>query len=132
MPAPRVIPPYTAAALLSAAGLSGCSAPRVEPVALSDRSDQRIPALVAQARDDGVLDDADLDLLIANLNADDPAVRAFAAEALLRHTGLDFGYRYYQDAAARAPAVARWRRWRADAGRPPAHRPPPASADATP
>lgn len=49
--------------------------------------------------------------LVTDLDDDDSAVRFFAIEGLRRLTGQTFDYHYFDDAPARAPAIARWRAW---------------------
>jgi len=56
-------------------------------------------------------DQKDVAQMVANLNDDDPAVRFYSVQGLRRLTGDDFGYRYYENEEARAPAVARWNQW---------------------
>ena len=54
--------------------------------------------------------------LVADLDDDDAAVRFYAIEGLRRLTGEHFDYHYYDDPAARAPAVKRWQTWLAGHG----------------
>lgn len=103
-----VLSAITAILALAAAG---CTAPAVKPRLHSDRAAERIPALVAQG---AAGDEADFKALILALNDADPAVRLYAARALQQTTGQTFGYRYYQEAADRRPAVQRWRQWLAE------------------
>ncbi len=49
--------------------------------------------------------------LVDRLEDEDEAVRFYAIEALKRLTGRDLGYRYYESAYERRPAVQRWRRY---------------------
>jgi len=49
--------------------------------------------------------------LVHDLDNTDPAVRFYAIEGLEELTGQTFDYLYYQDAAARRPAVMKWRKW---------------------
>jgi hypothetical protein len=50
-------------------------------------------------------------LLVDRLEDEDEAVRFYAIAALTRMTGTDMGYKYYQPAYERLPAVRRWRRY---------------------
>ena len=92
------------ALLLTAAtaGTTACTAPPVRPSLSSDQTLRQVPAIVENR-------DADPDVLLRKLDDPDAAVRAFAAEALQRRFGRDFGYRFYQDSLTRRPAVQRWR-----------------------
>jgi hypothetical protein len=54
--------------------------------------------------------------LVKDLDDDDAAVRFYAIEGLRRLTGRTFDYRYYDDAAARRPAVATWKQWLSEQG----------------
>lgn len=49
--------------------------------------------------------------LVDRLEDEDEGVRFYAIEALKRLTGEDMGYRYYESAYERRPAVERWRRY---------------------
>lgn len=49
--------------------------------------------------------------LVKGLESDDSAVRFYSIDALQRLTGQGLGYRYYEDADARKPAVERWKAW---------------------
>lgn len=59
---------------------------------------------VAEARDDLAVHK-----LVDLLDDSDRGVRMYAIMALERLCDEDFGYRYYESAARRAPAVERWR-----------------------
>jgi hypothetical protein len=67
-----------------------------------------IPAIKADVQN---RDQKDVAQMVANLNDDDPAVRFYSIQALRRLTGDDFGYRYYENDDARAPAVTQWNQW---------------------
>jgi len=96
------------AVAVTAAVLAGCEAPR-GPVSIdSDDTDLKVLAI---KRDVELHDERDDPKMVAALDDDDPAVRFYAIQGLRRLTGDDFGYHYYDDEQARAPAVRRWRRW---------------------
>ncbi|MFI4859205.1 MAG: hypothetical protein ACIAXF_00845 [Phycisphaerales bacterium JB063] len=98
-----------------AAGLcvwgAGCSQAKVAGDGRAVDAPDRIPALVRQAEAERDADGSGLRSLIVALDDEDPAVRMFAAEALRERSGETFGYRYYDSAEARRPAVRRWRAW---------------------
>jgi hypothetical protein len=50
-------------------------------------------------------------LLVDRLSDSDDGVRFAAINALVRITGADRGYRFYQPSGERAAAVASWRQW---------------------
>jgi hypothetical protein len=50
-------------------------------------------------------------LLVDRLSDSDDSVRFAAINALVRITGTDRGYRFYQPLGERAAAVGRWRQW---------------------
>ena len=87
----------------------GCTAPSVPARLNGEGAEQQVPAIVAAA--DTGSERAQVATLVRKLDHRDPAVRAFAGEALYRISGQRFGYRYYQDAAERQPAVATYERW---------------------
>jgi len=66
-----------------------------------------IPA-IKQASHDGP--DA-VRALVERLDSDDPAIRFYAIRSLQKLTGQTLGYRYYDDAEERRPAVEQWQRW---------------------
>ncbi len=87
---------------------AGCEVPR-GPVSIdSDDPDLKVLAI---KRDVALHDDKDGPGLVRDLDDDDPAVRFYAIEGLFHLTGDTFGYRYYDEQPARAPAIARWRAW---------------------
>jgi hypothetical protein len=88
--------------------LVGCTAPRPPLVVTDPDPSIKIPAIkiaVAQKDRDAAKQ------LVKDLDSDDPAVRFYAIEGLRKLTGEHFGYRYYDDADVRKPAVERWRAW---------------------
>lgn len=93
------------------AGVVGCSQSKITGDGRAADAPDRIPALVRQA-DPRHADGQDgIDTLIHALDDDDPAVRLFAVQALRERTGQHFGYRYYDSAERRRPAIRRWRGW---------------------
>ena len=46
--------------------------------------------------------------IVEQLDADDPAIRMLAIEALERLTGETYGYKHYDPAYARREAIAKW------------------------
>lgn len=94
--------------VICALACSTCSEPRGPVSVKSDDPTLKIPAIKADVQRN---DEADVPLLVQNLNDEDPAVRFYAVEGLRRLTGDDFGYRYYDDADRRQPAVTRWENW---------------------
>jgi hypothetical protein len=86
---------------------AGCGPPPVKDVSNPDPSGS-IPAieLAADSRDWQAVGP-----MVKDLESDDPAVRFYAIEGLRRITGQTFGYHYYEDEAARQPAVDRWKQW---------------------
>ncbi len=96
-----------------AAGAVGCQNPLGRPSVQSDNPELMIPAV---KRDVMTHDERDDPQLVRDLNDPDPAIRFYAIQGLRRLTGDDFGYRYYDDEPARAPAVSRWRAWLAGRG----------------
>ena len=95
--------------LLLACG-GGCSEPTGPKTVSNPDLSVKIPAMKLAA-DDRSKDPATLTELVHDLDSDDPAVRFYAGESLQRLSGQDFGYRYYDDAEARKPAVEKWRGW---------------------
>ncbi|HWE03665.1 MAG TPA: hypothetical protein VG326_14765 [Tepidisphaeraceae bacterium] len=95
--------------ILLAAGVllaAGCAhAPR--SVADPDPA-AKIPAIETAVRRD---DQTVVPQMVKDLDSDDPAVRLYTVEGLRKLTGRDFGYRYFDDADHRKPAVERWKRW---------------------
>ena len=102
-----LVPALTVATSLTCGG-GGCTAPRPKLVVTDPDPSVKIPAIkIAGERKDL----AATPQLVEDLDSDDPAVRLYAINGLRRITGEDFGYRYYDDPDARAPAVAQWREW---------------------
>jgi hypothetical protein len=88
--------------------LASCAAPR-GPLVVTDRDPSiKIPAIQKAVREK---DRSVIPQLIQELNNDDAAVRLYANHALEELTGERFGYKYFQDEAAREPAIQRWRQW---------------------
>jgi len=93
---------------VAGAALSGCSQPKIAGDGRAVDAPDRIPALVRQTERPGAEGLADL---IRALDDDDPAVRMFASQGLRERTGQDFGYRYFDSAQRRRPAVRAWKDW---------------------
>ncbi|HEX8340282.1 MAG TPA: hypothetical protein VF624_05175 [Tepidisphaeraceae bacterium] len=89
------------------AAVSGCARPTGKGIADEDAS-FKIPAIKSAVKHK---DRSAAPQLVDDLSSTDSAVRLYAIGALERLTGEVFGYRYFDDDAARAPAVARWRAW---------------------
>ena len=85
-----------------------CAPKRPANPLASDDPSVKIPAMKHAA---AAHDRSAIPQLITDLDNDDPAIRMYAIEALRHLTGQDMGYRYYDDEAARAPAVQRWKQW---------------------
>lgn len=68
----------------------------------------KVPAIKSAVAQD---DESAIPYLVKDLNNDDSAVRFYAIEGLKRLTDETFGYVYYQDVDARAPAVQKWNAW---------------------
>jgi len=100
-----------AAALAGCGGGGGAGGPRADIT--SPIASEKIPGMVQAARR-GDLTHADV--LVCDLESDDPAVRLYAIQTLHRLTGETYGYRYYDEAGARSAAVGRWRAWLAERG----------------
>jgi hypothetical protein len=88
----------------------GC-APSSEDVLKGLQNDD--PAIRQQAAIDAAnaKDRQAVPLLVNRLSDPDDAVRFAAINALVRITGTDRGYRFYQPQRERAAAVARWQEW---------------------
>ena len=86
----------------------GCRAPRAPLTVQNPDPSIKIPAIKQAVRTN---DRAAVTQLVRDLDSDDPAVRFYAIEGLQRLTGEDFGYRYYEEAGQRKPAVEQWQQW---------------------
>jgi len=113
---------------LAAVLLCGCFG-REHPSLKSKDPALKIPAIKSAVNDHDL---AACKELVKDLDNDDPAIRFYAVEGLRKLTGETFGYRYYDDEAARKPAVAKWKAWLEAQGIIPDPQPPPATAPATP
>jgi hypothetical protein len=73
------------------------------------------PSPVVRARavglEEGQPDEVAVPALIERLGDPDAVVRMTAQEALKRRTGQDFGFVPWEEPAAQAEAIARWRAW---------------------
>jgi len=85
-----------------------CTAPR-GPLTVTDSDPSiKIPAIkIAVARKDVSV----ARQLVKDLESDDSAVRFYAINGLLRLTGENFGYLYYEEPEERKPALQRWQAW---------------------
>ena len=99
--------------LATLAAAAGCRPSRGPPSVTSDDPDLKVLGI---KQDVAQHDERDEPQMVHDLDDPDPAVRFYAVEGLRRLTGDDFGYRYYDDDAARKPAVARWQSWVAGHG----------------
>lgn len=99
----RLLPGFLCALLMAS-----CQAPR--PALRVDHPDAsiKIPAMKKAVREE---DRRQIELLIRDLDSDDPAVRLYAIEALQRLTGQTLGYHYWDDDLQRQPAIERWKAW---------------------
>ena len=88
--------------------MAGCSGPSLQPGFESVDPQERTAALLKAARSGEA---AAIPELIIMLESSDPAERMLADETLKRLTGQDFGYRHYDPAWKRQPAVDAWRDW---------------------
>ena len=89
--------------------VGGCSEPTGPKTVTNKDLSVKIPAFKHAVEAD---DRAALPEMVRDLDDDDAAVRLYAIEGLRRLSeGEDFGYRYYDDAEARKPAVEKWRQW---------------------
>lgn len=90
-----------------AGALTGCATPPEKGV-VDDNPSVRIRAIkrAQEQKDLSVVKD-----LVAQLSDDDPAVRFYAIQGLVRITGKDLGYRYFDPLSQRQQAVDRWKLW---------------------
>jgi hypothetical protein len=96
------------AAAMLAICCGGCDAPPIKPVLTDPDPSVKIPAikLAVQQKDRAAIPN-----LIQSLESDDPAIRFYANDALIKLTGQDFGFLYYADDPLRRAAVQRWQAW---------------------
>lgn len=87
--------------------LTGCFA-HDSPSLTSPDPSLKIPAIKLAVQDHDVQAEAQL---VKDLDSDDSAVRFYAIDGLRKLTAQDFGYRYYDDAIHRLPAIRRWQAW---------------------
>jgi hypothetical protein len=98
-------------ALLAGGGCGSTSAPRTGDLAQDLRhEDPRVRAQAAKGAVAAGRQDL-LPLLVDNLADHDAAVRMFAAIALRKLTGQDFGYDPSDPAFEREKAIMAWRQW---------------------
>ena len=95
------------ALLATLALVCGCLPSQTRPQADFRANDtpSRVTAIVDAAEQD---DQQTLAELVHALSDEDPAVRLFAIQSLIRRTGQDLGYRYYAPRDERRTAVLRW------------------------
>jgi hypothetical protein len=97
------------AALIVGGGVSACTAPRPKPDITDADPSVSIPGIKIAA------DRKDLSAapqLVKALESDDPAIRFYAIEALIKITGGErFGYEYYYDEEQRKPSITQWQEW---------------------
>lgn len=87
---------------------AGCTAPHGPRTVANPDLIQKIPAIGdAVARHDLSV----VPQLVKDLDSEDPAIRFYSIDGLRKLTGKDLGYRYYDEADARRPAVRRWHDW---------------------
>jgi hypothetical protein len=97
-----------ALAAITPALVGGCDAPPIKPVLTDPDPSIKIPAIELAVQKN---DRSAIPVLIKSLESDDPAIRFYANDALLKLTGQDFGFLYYADDEVRRPAVKRWQAW---------------------
>lgn len=95
--------------MVVAAMIAGCSPPIADWESVDPGA--RIDVMNKAVREG---DRSHLAEMVRSLENDDPLVRLTAGDALIRLTGKDFGYRYYETESKRAVAASRWRQWLAE------------------
>ena len=90
------------------ATLVGCTAPKPQSVVTDEDPSVKIPAITSAVQKKDL---RAAKQLVADLDSDDAAVRFYAIQGLTRLTGETFDYNYYDNDAARQPAIQRWRDW---------------------
>jgi hypothetical protein len=88
--------------------LTSCTAPRPPLVVTDPDPSVKIPAIEKAVREK---DMAALPQLVKDLDNDDAAVRFYANHALEQLSGMNFGYRFFDDTEQREPAARKWRQW---------------------
>lgn len=98
---------------LAVIGPLGCLAPHGPATVYNPDPVAKIPAIeTAVAHHDLSVTPQ----LVKDLDNPDPAIRFYSIDALHKLTGQDFGYRYYDPAGQRYPAIVKWRNWLAEHG----------------
>jgi hypothetical protein len=92
---------------LLAAAMAGCASPPEKGV-VDDNPSVRIRAIKRATEDKSIRIVKDL---VDQLGDDDPAVRFYAIQGIIRITGEDRGFRYYAPLNQRQQAVERWKQW---------------------
>lgn len=105
---------HSAALAAGAIGLAACSNRGPLTVNSNDPAVE-IPAMQADVRNHNPADEPQM---VHDLESDDPAIRFYAIESLRRLTGTDLGYHCYDTDDARHVAVARWKLWLTQQGKP--------------
>ena len=98
----------SSAVILYLTGGVGCIAPQGTPSITSHNPQLKIPAIETAVDDH---DCSHVSQMVRDLDSEDAAVRFYSVQGLRRLTGDAFGYHFYDDDAARRPAVKRWRAW---------------------
>jgi len=93
--------------LLSIGLTAGCVPHETKQIGATDTL-ANIPAIQDAGREQ---DRSSIPALITQLDSDDSAVRFYAISSLQKLTNQTLGYRYYEDADTRRPAVTRWKNW---------------------
>lgn len=87
--------------------LCGCGSSVPADIRASDPT-VRIPAIEQAARRRDIGSERQM---VRDLASEDSAVRFYAIQGLYRLTGNTLGYHYYDDEAARAAAIEKWKNW---------------------
>lgn len=97
-----------ACALIASCTATSCTAPRAPLIVTDPDPSVKIPAIEKAVREKNM---TALPQLVKDLDNDDAAVRFYANHALEQLSGMNFGYRYFDDAEQREPAAKKWRQW---------------------
>jgi hypothetical protein len=87
---------------------TSCTAPRGPLIVTDPDPSVKIPAIEKAVREK---DMSALPQLVKDLDNDDAAVRFYANHALEQLSGMNFGYRFFDDTEQREPAAKKWRQW---------------------
>ena len=80
---------------------------------LRDRDPAFVIPAVKNVADENRPERTEVNRLVELLESEDAAVRLSAVQALRELSGQRFGYDFWADPAARAPALRRWQMWAA-------------------